>query len=271
MTKLSERTDDELSELMNKYKSKIQKDPGNEEYQKKYKKIEKEISKRTYPDKRVKAGTGVERVRVQKMDFFVGTSIQRFVARLIDGFIAFGFFMPLAFYVFTHEKYDIALSSMTGTMLTVLGMGLSFLYEPLCLIIFSSTPGKMSLGLKVVTVDGDNLSIKHAFVRSISYYLISVFAGLLFYVFAFMSSQRRQLADFISGTRVVRVPGQLGTTEVKKRYFVGIIFILLSLPSIYQAGESTYEYIVGTKKIDQLFKNPFLGALEEAKKMKQLK
>lgn len=65
------------------------------------------------------------------------------------------------------------------------------------------TPGKLALGLRVVTIDGRNLSVARALAR----YFAVMLSGLTFYIgyiIAAFDSQKRALHDHICSTRVIR-------------------------------------------------------------------
>jgi uncharacterized RDD family membrane protein YckC len=68
---------------------------------------------------------------------------------------------------------------------------------------FGATPGKMTLGLKVVRADGGNVTYLRAFAR---YWgkILSFFTLLIGFIMAAFDSEKRGLHDHICDTRVVR-------------------------------------------------------------------
>jgi len=65
------------------------------------------------------------------------------------------------------------------------------------------TPGKMMMGLRVVTANLEELSLFQALFRTLSYFLSGFPLGIGF-LMALLDQDKRALHDFIAGTRVVR-------------------------------------------------------------------
>lgn len=68
---------------------------------------------------------------------------------------------------------------------------------------FGATPGKMALGLRVVTEHGTRVSLGRAFGRS-SAEVLSFIICLIGYIIAAFEGQKRGLHDHIAATRVIR-------------------------------------------------------------------
>jgi uncharacterized RDD family membrane protein YckC len=68
---------------------------------------------------------------------------------------------------------------------------------------FGATPGQMALGLKVVTPDGNRISVGRAIGRYFALLLSSLTLGIGF-MMAGWDSEKRALHDRIAGTRVIR-------------------------------------------------------------------
>lgn len=82
------------------------------------------------------------------------------------------------------------------------------------------SPGKMALGLRVVTVEGAPISLRHAAVRGcVGLVEIVVTAGVLAVCVALGSKRFRRLGDHLAGTVVVRERGA-GTSLAFPRRFV---------------------------------------------------
>lgn len=92
--------------------------------------------------------------------------------------------------------------------LPVVGAGLTFLLAVVYVLYFwvtrGATPGKMALGLQIVTAPGDRPIGAIQAARRLAGYLVSgLLFGLGFLMIAF-SGERRGLHDRVAGTRVVR-------------------------------------------------------------------
>ncbi|MBI5577154.1 MAG: RDD family protein [Deltaproteobacteria bacterium] len=68
---------------------------------------------------------------------------------------------------------------------------------------FAATPGKMALGIKVVTSDGGTVSYKRALGRHFAEWISGIILGIGYLMAAF-DDQKRALHDRICDTRVVR-------------------------------------------------------------------
>jgi uncharacterized RDD family membrane protein YckC len=67
------------------------------------------------------------------------------------------------------------------------------------------TPGKMAAGIRVITADGEPVSVGRALGRAGAEYLSALTAGLGYLPAAF--GEKRALHDYVAGTRVVNVDG----------------------------------------------------------------
>jgi uncharacterized RDD family membrane protein YckC len=85
-----------------------------------------------------------------------------------------------------------------------LAMGLHFIYHVVLLGGCGQTVGRMALGIAVVRRDGAAPGYGRALLRSVGNALVVLTLGLAGLVFLF-NRERRDLADLISGTRVVRI------------------------------------------------------------------
>lgn len=66
------------------------------------------------------------------------------------------------------------------------------------------TLGKMAVGVRVVSLEGGEISYGVSFVRWVGYFL-STFTFLLGYLMVGVRADKRALHDLVAGTRVVRV------------------------------------------------------------------
>ena len=91
-------------------------------------------------------------------------------------------------------------------LLTALGFSLVLAYPAICETIWDGrTPGKMLLGLRVVTVEGAPIRFRHAAVRAglgIVDFLVG--AGSVAIVSALLTRRSQRLGDLAAGTIVVR-------------------------------------------------------------------
>jgi uncharacterized RDD family membrane protein YckC len=92
-----------------------------------------------------------------------------------------------------------------GGVVLVFAINTAFavLYEAGFLVRNGATPGKMILGLRVVTADGGPISWGRAIARYFGYWLDTI-TLLIGYIMAAFDSEKRALHDHICGTRVVR-------------------------------------------------------------------
>jgi uncharacterized RDD family membrane protein YckC len=103
-----------------------------------------------------------------------------------------------------------AFPEFTGAMLLrtgisfVINIGIGMAYHVFFLTRNGATPGKMALGLKVITVEGGPISTGRAIGRYFAYWLDS-FSLFIGYIIVAFDSQKRALHDFICNTRVIRV------------------------------------------------------------------
>ncbi|MCL5958966.1 MAG: RDD family protein [Chloroflexi bacterium] len=67
----------------------------------------------------------------------------------------------------------------------------------------SATPGKMALGLKVVTVEGADLTLGKAILRFVGYIVNSIIPFAIGYIWAAFDSQKQGIHDKIAGTYVI--------------------------------------------------------------------
>ena len=134
----------------------------------------------------------------------------RFVAKLIDGLIigvVVG--VPLGFFIFPRIMSGSApelqswLTYFAAAPWQILEAAIGLIYNGFFLGRFGATPGKMALGLKVVTPEGLPISYGRAFGRSAAE-IISRIICFIGYIIAGFDPQKRALHDYIASTRVIR-------------------------------------------------------------------
>ena len=115
----------------------------------------------------------------------------RFAARVIDLIVLLAINAVLAF-----------IGLATITLFT------GFAYGVLFIGLKGQTPGKMTLGIKVVNAQGDVPGIGRAALREIVGKFVSAIVILLGYLWIGWDRRKRGWHDHISGTYVVRAPGR---------------------------------------------------------------
>jgi uncharacterized RDD family membrane protein YckC len=88
-------------------------------------------------------------------------------------------------------------------LIWLFGFALQLAYEAYFVSQKWATPGKMVLGMKVVTATGDRLSVGRAVGRFFGRWLSSLTLCIGYLIAAF-DSQKRALHDHVCGTRVIR-------------------------------------------------------------------
>ena len=92
-----------------------------------------------------------------------------------------------------------------GTMLAVFGlqMAVAAAYSVFFVGKFQATPGKMALGIKIITPDGGRVGYGRALGRYFAEFLSSIILGIGYLMAAF-DQEKRALHDRICTTRVVK-------------------------------------------------------------------
>jgi uncharacterized RDD family membrane protein YckC len=133
---------------------------------------------------------------------------RRLVAMLIDGIIMLVVYFPLNMLLgagLGGLRSGIGPGMLAGFlgMSWIISFGLNLAYQTYFLSQKGATPGKMVMGLKVVTASGGRLSVGRAVGRYFGYW-VSTLTFCIGYVIAAFDSQKRALHDHICGTRVIR-------------------------------------------------------------------
>jgi uncharacterized RDD family membrane protein YckC len=140
--------------------------------------------------------------------FEYGGFWRRFVAILIDSII-----LTIALLPFSMLLMPMAVQTHPGQQPTIAYgfLGITYLLDILVACAYfgyfysqkSATPGKMVMGLKVITADGGRLS----WGRSIGRLFASYLSGMILcigYIIAAFDPQKRALHDYICNTRVIK-------------------------------------------------------------------
>ena len=114
----------------------------------------------------------------------------RFASYIIDAIILFVVSIVLA----------IAVEGLTGFLLQV---AVGLVYTIGFWIAQGATPGKMAVGIKITTVDGDDIDFGRALLRYVGYIASAIILLIGFLMIAF-TGQKRGLHDYIAGTVVIK-------------------------------------------------------------------
>ncbi len=131
----------------------------------------------------------------------------RFGAKLIDGIIVWVVQMVailalsplLGFNMFSSEPP----ANLAFLMIYPFSFAASIFYSVWFVGKYAATPGKMALGLKIVTSEGEPVTYKKALARFFAEMLSSIICGIG-YIMAAFDEQKRSLHDHICDTRVIR-------------------------------------------------------------------
>jgi uncharacterized RDD family membrane protein YckC len=132
----------------------------------------------------------------------------RGLALLLDGLIVGAICIPIYMVVgfgsgmFRGFNPDNPVSLAPFFFLQIFAMSLSLVYQVWFLTQKGATPGKLALGLRVVTPDGQYLSTGRAAGRYFAY-LLDSFTFCIGYLIAAFDSERRALHDHVCNTRVI--------------------------------------------------------------------
>lgn len=132
----------------------------------------------------------------------------RFVAKIIDGCITSLLSSLAGFIVGMGAGMSYEMATATDLLMmgafrgAVTGLIIAACYNILFVGRFGATPGKMLLGLKIVTAEGNRVS----YARALGRYLAEFLSGVIFllgYVMAAFDRQKRALHDHLASTRVI--------------------------------------------------------------------
>jgi uncharacterized RDD family membrane protein YckC len=132
----------------------------------------------------------------------------RFVALLIDGIamqaLSFLAILPIVYWMDGMEDMGLVASWFIAQQdYSYIGFFVAVAYAVFFVGRFGATPGKMALGLLIVTEDGGRVGYLRAFCR----YLSTILSGIILcigYLMAAFDGEKRALHDRICSTRVIR-------------------------------------------------------------------
>ena len=135
---------------------------------------------------------------------------RRLAARLVDGLVGVLVWslaaMWLVIMAWGVRRSALELREAAGLVLLILGLGASLhvVYHVAFIGGCGQTPGKMALGIAVVRRDGARAGYGRALVRCLAGAPAALTLGLLS-LGVLLTRERRGLADWVAGTRVVRL------------------------------------------------------------------
>lgn len=149
------------------------------------------------------AARGVVTPEAVVLEFDTAGVPSRAVARVVDSLIAvtiastlFGFLVP----AFGSDENGVIVAALVVGFVSVFG------YPCFCETLWGRTPGKASLGLRVVTEEGGPIGFRHAAIRSalqiVDLFLLPV--GVVAVLSSLAGRNDQRLGDRLAGTLVVR-------------------------------------------------------------------
>lgn len=136
-----------------------------------------------------------KRVYALTLDFFIVIVSNYFIVASFTNFLKTVFFhFPFRTQLFLIHKL--------GMMSSISLVALNFAYFSLFYFVTNGrTMGKSLFGLKVVTNDNSEMSLKQSMIRAFSYFTCAFFGSFLF-ALSFIRKDDKSLADVLSGTNV---------------------------------------------------------------------
>ena len=150
---------------------------------------------------KLREGTALPVAQAQYAGFWI-----RLVAKAIDTLIMIMLFSPVVFFLARSSsggQRDLMAELMFQLLLSLVSTAVTAAFTTFFIGKFAATPGKMALGLRVVTSDGGRVSYARALGRSLAEILSSIVC-YIGYIIAAFDDQKRALHDHICDTRVVR-------------------------------------------------------------------
>jgi uncharacterized RDD family membrane protein YckC len=147
---------------------------------------------------RLSQGLGSNRQSLDYAGFWV-----RLMAKIVDSLLLFIVSLILGFLFASSSGGDVEAIASGALLVNVIIYGGVILYTWLFTWKLGGTPGKLALGLCVVTANGEPVGAGRALGRVFAEWLSGLILSIGYIIAAF-DSQKRALHDHICGTRVVR-------------------------------------------------------------------
>lgn len=146
------------------------------------------------------------------MDFQPAGLWRRFAARLVDCLVGLfvwslaAMWLVIAAWGFRRSPLELREAALLAVAVVALGVALHVVYHVAFVGGCGQTPGKMALGIVVVRRDGERVGYARATVRCLAG-MVSVLTLGLSSLGVLFTRERRGFADWLAGTRVVRIEG----------------------------------------------------------------
>lgn len=146
------------------------------------------------------------------MDFQPAGLWRRLAARLVDCLVGLfvwslaAMWLVIAAWGFRRSPLELREAALLVVAVVALGVALHFVYHVAFVGGCGQTPGKMALGIAVVRRDGERAGYARATVRCLAG-MVSVLTLGLSSLGVLFTRERRGFADWLAGTRVVRIEG----------------------------------------------------------------
>jgi uncharacterized RDD family membrane protein YckC len=132
---------------------------------------------------------------------------RRFGAQWVDGLLVGLVFLPFYIFLFLGAGASAAppdLGLGLTALLTIAGAAVVFLYEGLMLSSRGQTLGKMAVGIKVVTPEGQDIGAGQAWSRALVRQVFFSYFALINILPIVFTKQKTAIHDLAAKTRVVR-------------------------------------------------------------------
>lgn len=159
-----------------------------------------------------------------ELDLDAAGLASRFLAALIDICLV----LAVIWAIFTVASLAAGVSEPVGgsevivAVLGLLGLFFALVIWPVGWEVATKgqSPGKMAFGLRVVTIEGAPIRVRHAVVRSfVGLFEVLLTFGVVAVAVALGSRRFRRLGDHLAGTVVVRERGAGGQGALPRRFF----------------------------------------------------
>lgn len=153
---------------------------------------------------------------LQADDYNPANFTERFLAYLID-VVPFALLARATIYYLTVHK-DLIIAPSAQIKILVIWILIYIVYVSIFHTILAATVGKLILGIRVVDLQGNYISLWQAIVRAIGYF-ISAIPLYIGYLMPLFNERKRALHDYIASTVVIKV-------RHRSRFGQGIIFAI---------------------------------------------
>lgn len=161
------------------------------------------------------------------MEFYTASTWKRLFAYWIDSIIAGFFFAPMWIPFIKGVIYQDEVIFLSWSLILACVV-FRISWDVACLYFLSATPGKLLLGLKVISLENatGRLSLLQCFLRVLADQL-SFFFGLAPRALAFLRLDRRHVSDWLAETKVVqKIPREKAP---ERRVVLAVVLVVFAL------------------------------------------